>query len=201
MLEALHLLIPAFDSTVMLPSLINAILPSLQSTKHLHRDVAIPYNNNMDDFLRDVKRQFEAPIKSANMLVMSSRLQEQCKPKLQSSSICMLPSYNHTLPTGEERGTYLSLDVGGSTFRIALVHLNGRSSARDGMQIIKMLSFRIDNRVKALKGHDFFDWMADRIGDTLADPEVRKSHDNNSTLAMGWAWSFPIEYVFRGPPC
>jgi hexokinase len=165
----------------------------------MHRDVAIPYDSDMDDFLRDVKRQFEAPIKPANMLAMSSRLQEQCKQKLECSNICMLPTYNHTLPTGEERGTYLSLDVGGSTFRVALVFLNGRSSNRDGMQIIKMLSYRIDNRVKALKGHDFFDWMAERIGDTLAHPDVRKSHDENSTLAMGWAWSFALEYVLSGP--
>ncbi|KAF2429161.1 actin-like ATPase domain-containing protein [Tothia fuscella] len=176
----------------MVPSLINTVLPSIRSSKRIHRDALQPHKSKMDDFLRDLTRQFEAPIRSSNMLAMSNKLQAQFKQNLACSDISMLPSYNHTLPTGEERGTYLALDVGGSTFRVALVFLNGRSRHRDGMQIKKMLSYRIDARVKALSGHDFFDWIAERICETLEDPEVRISHDS-SVIAMGLAWSFPVE--------
>jgi hexokinase len=194
MLQVWQLLTAAFDHIVMIPSFMNAVLPSLQSQKHMH-DVVTPYDNTMDDFLRDVKRQFEAPINAGTMLAMSSKLQEQYKQKLESSHISMLPTYNHTLPTGQERGTYLALDVGGSTFRVALVELSGRSSSKESMRILKMRSDRIDNRVKALKGNDFFDWMADRISETLADPDIKKLHLQD-TLAMGLAWSFPVEYDF-----
>jgi hexokinase len=198
MFEVWQLLTAAFDHIAMLPSLMHAVLPSLQSPKHMH-DVVTPYDHTMDDFLRDVKRQFEAPVKAGTMLAMSSKLQDQFKQKLDSSHISMLPSYNHTLPTGQERGTYLALDVGGSTFRVALVELSGRRSNKESMRIVKMRSERIDNRVKALQGHDFFDWMADKISDTLEDSEIRKSH-GTSTLAMGLAWSFPVEYVLEGVP-
>jgi hexokinase len=191
MFELWQLLTAALDHIVMLPSLIHAVFPSLQSQKHMH-DVVTPYDHTMDDFLRDVKRQFEAPIKAGTMLVMSSKLQEQFKQKLDASHISMLPSYNHTLPTGQERGTYLALDVGGSTFRVALVELTGRSSDKESMRIIKMRSERIDNRVKALQGVAFFDWMAEKISDTLEDSDIRAAH-GTSTLAMGLAWSFPVE--------
>jgi hexokinase len=195
MFEIWQLLTAAFDNIVMLPSLMNAVLPSLQSQKHMH-DVVAPYDHTMDDFLRDVKRQFEAPIKAGNMLAMSNKLQEQFKQKLDSSHISMLPSYNHTLPTGQEQGTYLALDVGGSTFRVALVELSGRNSSKESMRIIKMRSDRIDNQVKALRGNDFFNWMADRISETLADADIKKLH-LQETLAMGLAWSFPVEYAYE----
>ncbi|TKA76468.1 hypothetical protein B0A49_02232 [Cryomyces minteri] len=146
----------------------------------------------MDEFLREVQCLFEAPLQPANLHALSGKLQQQFRQKLQSSNICMLPSYNHTLPTGHERGTYLALDVGGSTFRVALVELGGKERGNQGMQITRMRSFRIDNAERALKGHAFFDWMADRIQDTLAEEDYQLSH-GTSALPMGLAWSFPVE--------
>ena len=37
----------------------------------------------------------------------------------------MLPSYVTTLPTGNETGCYLALDLGGTNFRVCQVHLTG----------------------------------------------------------------------------
>ena len=162
---------------------------ALRPTKRKH-DVN---DTRMEDFIRDMKRAFEGHLNGPNLLGMSSRLQEQFKPKLQSSNICMLPSYIHTLPTGKEKGTYLALDVGGSTFRVAAVQLYGRNNGHQkSMDILEMKSFRIDNLVKALEGHAFFGWMADRIADVLAEPVVQQAH-GTKTVAMGLAWSFPLE--------
>ena len=183
----------ALERVVMLPSLIQTVFPSLPAPKRV-RDVVRSCDRTMDDFLREVQRLFEAPLKSTSLLAMSGKLQEQFEQKLQTSNICMLPSYNHTLPTGHEEGTYLALDVGGSTFRIALVELNGKDSAGKSMRIANMRSYRIDNSVRALKGHSFFDWMAEKIEEAIADPEVKKIN-GTSTLPMGLAWSFPVEFV------
>jgi len=183
----------ALERVVMLPSLIQTVFPSLPAPKRV-RDVVRSCDRTMDDFLREVQRLFEAPLKSTSLLAMSGKLQEQFEQKLQTSNICMLPSYNHTLPTGHEQGTYLALDVGGSTFRIALVELNGKNSAGKSMRIANMRSYRIDNSVRALKGHSFFDWMAEKIEEAIADPEVKKIN-RTSTLPMGLAWSFPVEFV------
>lgn len=145
----------------------------------------------MDDFLQELKQKFEGPLKSSNLLSMSARLQDQFKEKLKSSHLCMLPSYNHTLPTGYEMGKYLALDVGGSTFRVALIHLTGKSNG-SSMKIVKMFNYRIGNKVRALEGHAFFDWMAERIDETLEDAVV-KAAQGDTPLPMGLAWSFPVE--------
>ncbi|EON64680.1 hypothetical protein W97_03913 [Coniosporium apollinis CBS 100218] len=182
----------------MLPSFVQAVFhPSVpKSPKQYIHDVAVVRTielRKMDDFLREVKRLFEAPLQITNLLAMSGKLQEQFRQKLQDSNICMLPSYNHTLPTGNERGTYLALDVGGSTFRVALVELCGKHKEWDkSMRMVKIESYRIDNTVRALKGHAFFDWMAERIAEVLEDAEIRKLR-GSTVLPMGMAWSFPVE--------
>lgn len=103
----------------------------------------------------------------------------------------MLPSFCHTLPSGQEKGTFISLDVGGSTFRVALVELRGRAGPQTPMVIKRMTASKIDERIRKLPAKDFFDWMADRIRDMLEEEMGTWSPDQ--TLPLGLAWSFPVE--------
>lgn len=184
-------LLAALERIAMLPSLLHSVLPSLSSRRRM-RDALRIYDRTMDDLLREVQRLLEAPLEPAKLLQMSIELQEQFAPKLQASDICMLPSYNHKLPTGLEKGTYLALDVGGSTFRIALVELNGKQPDAKHMRIVTMKSFKIDEKVRQRSGTQFFDWMADKIQHALADPQLQNANTTES-FPMGLAWSFPVE--------
>jgi hexokinase len=50
----------------------------------------------------------------------------------------------------------------------------------------------IDKKIRDLKGRLFFDWMAERIGEMLA--EYNHMHGtSDARLRMGLAWSFPVE--------
>jgi hexokinase len=187
-----ELLTAALDSLITLLWPKHAVYRQLRAPKRKH-DLKISYNSKMDEFLCKAKRLFEGPLQLSGLLDMSAKLHEQLVSKLQSESICMLPSYIHTLPTGTETGTYLALDVGGSTFRVAAVQLQGRNNIHGkSMEILKMESFRIDNLVKALEGHAFFDWMAEKIGEVLTDPIIKMAH-GPGVFEMGLAWSFAIE--------
>jgi hexokinase len=186
-------LLAALERIAMLPSLLQAVLPSLSSRRRT-REALRTYDRTMDDLLHEVQRLLEAPLEAAKLQQMSAALQEQFAPKLQASDICMLPSYNHTLPTGRERGTYLALDVGGSTFRIALVELNGKQVDAKHMRIVTMKSYSINEKVRQRSGTEFFDWMAEKIEQALADPQLKKANGTKS-FPMGLAWSFPVEYV------
>ncbi|KAF2867572.1 hexokinase-1 [Massariosphaeria phaeospora] len=184
-------LLAALERIAMLPSLIQSVFPSLPSRKHV-RDAVRTYERTMDDLLREVQRLLEAPLEPAKLLHMSGKLQEQFTPKLQASDICMLPSYNHKLPSGLEQGTYLALDVGGSTFRVAIVELNGKGQSAKSMRIVNMKSYKIDNPVRHLQGNAFFDWMAEKIETAISDPQV-KQINGTASLPMGLAWSFPVD--------
>ncbi|KAG9191626.1 hexokinase [Alternaria panax] len=184
-------LLAALERIAMLPSLLYSVLPSSTSRRRV-RDGLRTYDRTMDDLLHEIQRLLEASLGPDKMLDMSAKLQDQFAPKMQSSDICMLPSYNHRLPSGFEKGTYLALDVGGSTFRIALVELNGRQTGAKNMRIVVMKNYKIDEKVRQRRGSEFFEWMAEKIQDALTDPQMRNSTDTES-FPMGLAWSFPVE--------
>jgi len=158
----------------------------------VHHVVERSFQKSMDEFASEVRSLLDVPLHSDRLLEMSAKLQAEYRQKLKASEISMLPSYQHTLPTGEEQGDFLALDVGGSTFRIALIRLAGHKNGGDGLQLRRIRSFVIDKRIRDLKGQAFFDWMAERIGEMLAEYN-RISGTTNAKLHMGLAWSFPIE--------
>jgi len=147
-----------------------------------------------DEFLRDVGRDFGELLQRERLVEFSRGMKEQFEESLLDNQLNMLPSYNHQLPTGDESGTYLALDVGGSTFRVALIELSGREKGQE-CNILKSKSTKIDASVKQLKGVLFFDWMAEKIKETLSG-QTEGHEMSDAPLSMGMAWSFPIQYVF-----
>ncbi|KAK0709597.1 hypothetical protein B0T26DRAFT_653832 [Lasiosphaeria miniovina] len=145
------------------------------------------------DFLAEAEVLLLGPIANGRLEAFAAKLKAQFREGLRSNPACMLPSYNHQLPSGTERGRYLALDVGGSTLRVALVELKGRETAsKSETVIIRIDCFRIDNDVRSLRGAAFFDWMAERIQQTVAQ-DGGQSYSLMNPLLMGLAWSFPIE--------
>lgn len=131
-----------------------------------------------DEFLEKVRILLESSLERKPLRQFSNGLRNQFEESLRDNPLCMLPSYNHQLPTGNESGTYLALDVGGSTFRVALIELSGKKGEGQECRILKSKSVKIDNSIKQLKGHLFFDWMAERIDDTLSgQPEGQEMSD------------------------
>lgn len=160
------------------------------------------------DFLKEAEELLLSYIHVEALRTFATGLKGQFRERLQTNMVCMLPSYNHQLPSGNEQGRYLALDVGGSTLRVALVELNGRR--KDGQEaggeqvecsrIVLMNSFKIDQSIKNLEGRRFFDWMAARIRDTV-ESELGHAHSAEQPILMGLAWSFPIESVPTSPAC
>lgn len=137
------------------------------------------------------------------LLLLSKKLKEQFREGLQTNPACMLPSYNHQLPGGHERGQYLAVDVGGSTLRVGLVDLKGRGTADDGdSTIVHMDNYTIERNVRLLAGADFFKWMAWKI-DSFVKKAIdagrisKDGYESGVPMPMGLAWSFPLEYVIH----
>lgn len=147
-------------------------------------------------FLDEVKAAFKDSTTEASLLALSDGLRKEFAESLLENPQCMLPSYNHQLPSGHECGTYLALDVGGSTFRVALIKLAGKGCEGKEIEIIELKSFKIKNAERQLVGVQFFDWMADRIVDTLSGG-TEEHVISKAPLSVGLSWSFPIKYDLR----
>ncbi|KAJ4422230.1 N-acetylglucosamine kinase 1 [Gnomoniopsis sp. IMI 355080] len=147
-----------------------------------------------NEFLSEVEELFLQPTQGDALKEFSSKLKAQFREGLLNNPACMLPSYNHQLPSRSEHGQYLALDVGGSTLRVALVELRGREAVGSESRIVRLDSFKIDRKVKNLVGMSFFDWMAQKIMATVSSA-LGSENSRDNPLLMGLAWSFPIEQI------
>lgn len=184
------------DTMVMaLPSDAALLIPSIPSPKQQVWHLTPRWDRKMENLLEEVQQLFQSQLGLNELLSMSRQLQAECARRIRWCPQSMLPSYNYNLPTGEEQGTYLTLDVGGSTLRVAMVELRGRKEGQDSTRIRRMESYPIGTSVRALKELAFFDWIAEKIERTLAKVRGYRESDTEP-LAMGVAWSFPIKSVF-----
>ncbi|KAL4866378.1 hypothetical protein BDV12DRAFT_187453 [Aspergillus spectabilis] len=177
-------IVAALETMLLFPSLFRD--PSRRGRKSSH--AAFWRRRALNAFADEIDRLFSKPLTVRNMITMSERIREQFRTGLESSPICMLPSYNHALPSGREEGTFLALDVGGSTMRVALIELRGQGK----MEVLRVSSSQIDNEVKLLEGTSFFDWMAGNIESMLREVGTNYGRED-VPLSMGLSWSFPIE--------
>jgi len=151
-------------------------------------------HRTVQDFLKDAEHLLLRHIDGDGLRTLARQLKAQFRDGLLENPACMLPSYNHQLPNGDEHGQYLSLDVGGSTLRVALVELSGSGTAGGESRIVRISNFKITPSVKKLEGVAFFDWMAARILETVS-PAVDREPSPEHPLPLGLAWSFPLECV------
>ncbi|KAA8577341.1 hypothetical protein EYC84_007304 [Monilinia fructicola] len=143
-------------------------------------------------FLDEVEDALEVSTKKGFLAALSDGLRKEFAESLLANPQNMLPSYNYQLPSGHECGTYLALDVGGSTFRVALIKLAGKECEGKEIEIVESKSFKITGPERKLVGVKFFDWMADRITETLS-AQSEGHEKSKAPLSVGLSWSFPIE--------
>ncbi|KAL4946876.1 hypothetical protein BDV06DRAFT_1807 [Aspergillus oleicola] len=184
MQELFSNIVAALEAMLLFPSLFGG--PSRRGRKSSHS--AFWRRRALDVFADEIERVFSKPLTVRNMLTMSEDIRDQFRTGLESSPINMLPSYNISLPSGLEKGTFLALDVGGSTMRVALIELHGQGK----MEVLRVSSSPIDNEVKLLEGTLFFDWMAGKIEEMLREVGTNYGRED-APLSMGLSWSFPIE--------
>lgn len=157
-------------------------------------------DRSIDDFLAEAEELILGPYATnEDLLKIAAGLKAQYRAALAGNNEWnMLPSYNYRVPTGREKGRFLAVDVGGSTLRIALVELRGRDvpACESVCEVLRTNVVKAEEG-KALVGMAFFEWMADRILETLYVDGERWDSQGDEALPMALTWSFPIEYVLH----
>ncbi|XP_030369104.1 hexokinase-2 [Scaptodrosophila lebanonensis] len=91
------------------------------------------------------------------------------------------PTYVQDLPTGDEIGKYLALDLGGTNFRVLLVTLKGHHEDTVESQI-----YAVPKELMIGPGVDLFDHIAECLAKFV------EKHDMGSAyLPLGFTFSFP----------
>ncbi|KAA0198288.1 Phosphotransferase [Fasciolopsis buskii] len=101
------------------------------------------------------------------------------------ASIKMFPTYVSKIPDGTvESGHYLALDLGGTNYRVLLVHLEGRNT----LPRIEERTYAIPHSKMSGTGDELFDYIAKTLADFI------KSHGiAERRCDLGFTFSFPCE--------
>lgn len=104
----------------------------------------------------------------------------------EAATIKMLITYVRELSRGDEIGSYLALDLGGTHFRVLLVQLNGEAN---GEPKVTSVTHDIPHELLITEnGQQLFDYIALRLLDFVQDYKLKRRR-----ISLGFTFSFPCK--------
>ena len=139
--------------------------------------------------------EFEKHASPQNLPAHALRLCADFNQSLSMNSpISMLPNYA-ILPSGDEHGDFLVIDLGGLTLRVAVITIgkrttaNSRAARQARISVVASRSWIVDN-LRKIVNKAFFSWICKCIWETLAS---QKTVLPLALITTGITWSFPLE--------
>lgn len=146
----------------------------------------------MSDPLSSIRQEFDLNQDTFKAIVEGFKSEYKSGLNTASASglATMIPSYVTTLPTGKEKGTYLALDLGGSTLRVCAVELFGDCTPVKVTEIRRHIA--PNDPLRTSGATSFFDWIVDAIAELIEKIDYDTVHADGP-LSLGVCWSFPVE--------
>ncbi|XP_037660304.1 hexokinase HKDC1 isoform X1 [Choloepus didactylus] len=125
-----------------------------------------------DETLLDIMSRFKAE--------MEKGLGKDTNP---TAAVKMLPTFVRAIPDGSENGEFLSLDLGGSKFRVLKVQVS-----QEGKRNVQMESqfYPTPNEIIRGNGSELFEYIADCLADFMKTKDFK-----HKKLPLGLTFSFP----------
>ncbi|KAI9320705.1 hexokinase-domain-containing protein [Dichotomocladium elegans] len=135
-------------------------------------------------YIEKITRQFSIPpdylkkIRDHFMSEMTKGLNNE------GQTVAMIPSYVEGRLTGQEKGNFLALDLGGTNLRVVLVTLEG-----EGKYKTKYSKSRVTEELKTGPMRQLCDYIAECVDDFLTQEGLSNSEE---PLHLGYTFSFPV---------
>lgn len=94
-------------------------------------------------------------------------------------------TYVQDLPNGNERGKFLALDLGGTNFRVLIIHLNGENEFKMQSKI-----YAVPQSIMLGPGIQLFDHIAECLANFMKEHNVYSER-----LPLGFTFSFPLQQL------
>ncbi|KAI8149605.1 hexokinase-domain-containing protein [Fennellomyces sp. T-0311] len=133
----------------------------------------------------ELNRTFDVSL--AQMKNISERLKEEMKKGLEQegATVAMIPTFVSLRPTGEEKGRYLALDLGGTYLRICDVELRGSNQFTTRHQ-----KYKVPLPLKEGDFRDLCDFIAECLDTFITDMSIRPT--KGEVFQLGFTFSFPV---------
>lgn len=162
---------------------------SYQTPPHLlpFSDLA-EFPGPLRDALQVVEHQFEVPIDRILKQFLweyKKGLAELPTDNTRDTFMPMIPTFVQHIPSGNETGTFLALDLGGTNLRVCQVTLLG-----DHKWTMKQQKYKVSNALKIGEAHVLFDYIATSVDQFLT--QIGTDAQEDEKLYLGFTFSFPV---------
>ncbi|KAF2444270.1 hypothetical protein P171DRAFT_432331 [Karstenula rhodostoma CBS 690.94] len=98
----------------------------------------------------------------------------------------------HSLPTGKETGTFLTIDLGGTNLRVCKVTLHGESAKnKDQKYDIEQEQYKFPNSIKSTNADELWTHVAEKLEDFIENKGLAKEYDDKNKMPLGFCFSYP----------
>ncbi|PGG97702.1 hypothetical protein AJ79_09110 [Helicocarpus griseus UAMH5409] len=104
---------------------------------------------------------------------------------IEGGNIPMNPTFLVDTPKGDERGSYLTLDMGGSHIRVCQVVLEGKRHAR-----VSARQYDLPEGLKSSTAEELWDHMASCVAEFIEHEQPKENRKDKQLLAF--TFSFPV---------
>lgn len=133
------------------------------------------------EFIKHIEHAFSFTKAHAIKMIKDFHKEMGFGLKGKKSSLKMLPSFVKK-PKGNERGTFLAIDLGGTNMRVLAVRLHGEGK----FETIGVKRFSLNKEIISETEKVFFDFIVDCVINFL------KEYHLDSIYEMGFTFSFPV---------
>ncbi|CAN9347559.1 unnamed protein product [Alternaria alternata] len=147
----------------------------------------------LDDELARLDNQFWIPRTKLEEIV--SRFCEELEEGLakDKQNIPMNITWVHNLPTGKERGTIMTLDLGGTNLRLCKVDLYGDEGRKqgDGKYGMEQEQYKLPEELKKGESDALWNFIAEKVEAFFKDHKLDQQYSTQKPMPLGFTFSYP----------
>ncbi|XP_059253576.1 hexokinase-4 [Mustela nigripes] len=151
------------------------------------QEIQISKKEKAEQILADFQLQ-EADLKKVMRRMQTEMARGLRLQTHEEASVKMLPTYVRSTPEGSEVGDFLSLDLGGTNFRVMLVKV-GEGAEGQWSVTTKHQMYSIPEDAMTGTAEMLFDYISECISDFLDKHQMK-----HKKLPLGFTFSFPVRH-------
>lgn len=161
---------------------------AIHTRTHDEEDLPHATKKTMADHLRKYETLFTLTPQRMRMIVEAFKEYLELGLEKPKQTVPMIPTFVFGWPSGEEKGDYLAVDLGGTNLRVCLVTLQG-----EGKFEITQSKYRLTEEQKQEDGQKLFDFCAESLKTFIDSSLLIESGQlkNGQKLPLGFTFSYP----------
>lgn len=146
---------------------------------------------DLEQELDRLDQEFWLPTSKLEQIVHRFRSELNQGLAAHAQNIAMHQTWVHSLPSGNERGTYLTLDLGGTNLRVSHVTLHGDNKPRQSRTELKQTQYRIPSTLKTGTAPQLWDFIATKLAAFIRETGLGNYFSPARPIPLGFTFSYP----------